>query len=370
MSSRTPASSDHPRSRGVYVRPSSTLPPGSGSSPLARGLRAGAAGPAWPGRIIPARAGFTDGSALVGQDGRDHPRSRGVYGSPRRATPPTPGSSPLARGLLMSVHTTMNGMRIIPARAGFTHLRSRNDGRRKDHPRSRGVYGMTDVAREAATGSSPLARGLRLAGRDGHPHAGIIPARAGFTGASKRNWRPRGDHPRSRGVYRHDGGAEDATRGSSPLARGLRGDPVVFGGGAGIIPARAGFTARARKQTCTGRDHPRSRGVYRPRPRGGPARCWIIPARAGFTDDAIPVDADGWDHPRSRGVYSPPGSGGWRAAGSSPLARGLRSAWASPPSDSGIIPARAGFTRGRRTLLGGARDHPRSRGVYLRRRSS
>ena len=223
---------------------------------------------------------------------------------------------------------------------------------------------MTDVAREAATGSSPLARGLRLAGRDGHPHAGIIPARAGFTGASKRNWRPRGDHPRSRGVYRHDGGAEDATRGSSPLARGLRGDPVVFGGGAGIIPARAGFTIGLRAGARGCRDHPRSRGVYSmacrtaarsigssPLARGlhpldspSPGEYRIIPARAGFTIPARRPRKSAWDHPRSRGVYPRSARSPVARSGSSPLARGLLALLYRYKPSPGIIPARAGFT--------------------------
>ena len=53
--------------------------------------------------------------------------------------------------------------------------------------------------------------------------------------------------------------------GSSPLARGLRG---WDGGGEAlnrIIPARAGFTISRRKIGAAGGDHPRSRGVY---PRG------------------------------------------------------------------------------------------------------
>ena len=253
------------------------------------------------------------------------------------------GSSPLARGLPVDEGLDGRVGGIIPARAGFTHLRSRNDGRRKDHPRSRGVYGMTDVAREAATGSSPLARGLRLAGRDGHPHAGIIPARAGFTGASKRNWRPRGDHPRSRGVYRHDGGAEDATRGSSPLARGLRGDPVVFGGGAGIIPARAGFTIGLRAGARGCRDHPRSRGVYSPfctdtnlHPGSSPL------ARGLHFPYSLPTFTR--DHPRSRGVYIALAASSVSPGGSSPLARGLLRRDLALFRGRRIIPARAGFT--------------------------
>ena len=77
-----------------------------------------------------------------------------------------------------------------------------------------------------------------------------------------------------------------------------------------------------------------------------PTASGIIPARAGFTRPRLWVSSRAWDHPRSRGVYSTrsPARSGWR--GSSPLARGLRS---NPPP----------WTSSRR-------DHPRSRGVYGR----
>ena len=50
----------------------------------------------------------------------------------------------------------------------------------------------------------------------------------------------------------------------------------------------------------------------------------IIPARAGFTG-WLTADANmDWDHPRSRGVYRFTLTVEGEAAGSSPLARGLR----------------------------------------------
>ena len=72
-------------------------------------------------------------------------------------------------------------MRIIPARAGFTNLlyQARQDGR--DHPRSRGVYCFFDNAASRNAGSSPLARGLHLDDDSDPGVPGIIPARAGFT---------------------------------------------------------------------------------------------------------------------------------------------------------------------------------------------
>ena len=50
-----------------------------------------------------------------------------------------------------------------------------------DHPRSRGVYINAKRYREALAGSSPLARGLRLAAHEQGLPVRIIPARAGFT---------------------------------------------------------------------------------------------------------------------------------------------------------------------------------------------
>ena len=74
------------------------LPPGS--SPLARGLP----------RAI---------AQVICQTG-DHPRSRGVYSRPSLSSPPLQGSSPLARGLPMVCPVGLLPARIIPARAGFT----------------------------------------------------------------------------------------------------------------------------------------------------------------------------------------------------------------------------------------------------------
>ena len=58
----------------------------------------------------------------------------------RHAGPAPPGSSPLARGLRTRTPESDAIMGIIPARAGFTVYfhNLRFDG--KDHPRSRGVY--------------------------------------------------------------------------------------------------------------------------------------------------------------------------------------------------------------------------------------
>ena len=214
-------------------------------------------------RIIPAHAGFTTPRMRPGAACTDHPRTRGVY--------------------YLSATLGEGGERIIPAHAGFTsRLRDRL---------------------EAAGGSSPHTRGL-------HPFPGgrlqglrIIPAHAGFTDSQARPRSGWQDHPRTRGVYQTVRRIMPGVAGSSPHTRGL---PVPRGGdgpGLRIIPAHAGFTRAAGAPGAGRRDHPRTRGVYRPVCR------WVT----------------------------------W-CAGSSPHTRGLLQVYGNSMVNKGIIPAHAGFT--------------------------
>ena len=90
---------DHPRSRGVYPSTNVMGDTPRGSSPLARGLLACFGEPPSGGRIIPARAGFTLMTSWTRPSSTDHPRSRGVYVPYRPRMSSQAGSSPLARGL-------------------------------------------------------------------------------------------------------------------------------------------------------------------------------------------------------------------------------------------------------------------------------
>ena len=70
------------------------------------------------------------------------------------------------------------------------------------------------------------------------------------------------DHPRSRGVHLHAGGAGDMKTGSSPLARGPLAALPKAEERLGIIPARAGSTQYFPIVQDPEEDHPRSRGVH------------------------------------------------------------------------------------------------------------
>ena len=141
MDAVLPFSQDHPRSRGVYTRTQLAPVAADGSSPLARGLLCVTAGSGAAWGIIPARAGFTGLPARRGLARPDHPRSRGVYSRPtcRPLSPPwiIPARAgftddlrdavrrekdhPRSRGVYRGrCHITEVPVRIIPARAGFT----------------------------------------------------------------------------------------------------------------------------------------------------------------------------------------------------------------------------------------------------------
>mgnify|MGYP001669839845 FL=1 len=253
---------DHPRSRGVYMNPFPRRTISAGSSPLARGLRTvrdvirGGSG------IIPARAGFTSAAKNSYTCAADHPRSRGVYAWCWERRSGLVGSSPLARGLHEPVPAAHDLGRIIPARAGFTNGAGCDSRRQWDHPRSRGVYEDLVLGGHGLGGSSPLARGLQTR-RTGRPAGGgIIPARAGFTHTPPAPRAAPPDHPRSRGVYGPGFRRVSVYEGSSPLARGLPRPARHVAVQHRIIPARAGFTCAIRAIPASRGDHPRSRGVY------------------------------------------------------------------------------------------------------------
>ena len=172
--------------------------------------------------------------------------------------------------------------------------------------------------------------------------------------------------------------------GSSPLARGLHSQAGRLNHLRRIIPARAGFTRTGVFSRRRGPDHPRSRGVYMitlherelaagssPLARGLHfaremilSRKGIIPARAGFTPPSACGSRSTRDHPRSRGVYLRESRSSSVIGGSSPLARGLPEVHSLAEQVVGIIPARAGFTPITGSPTSSSRDHPRSRGVY------
>ena len=293
----------HPRSRGEHRSEPCTVSDCPGSSPLARGTRRRGRCLGGCRRLIPARAGNT-GLLVVGHYRFPaHPRSRGEHLPPPRSSRHFRGSSPLARGTRLACLRAFASKRLIPARAGNT-----------SPPRH--------VARPEG-GSSPLARGTRLIAPNFSPPARLIPARAGNTWERALNNMRASAHPRSRGEHEAIVAGMFPPRGSSPLARGTRNLNTAGHANRRLIPARAGNTESVNFHGGGSSAHPRSRGEHlntepiasvtdgsSPLARGTRHTAFdtrlglrLIPARAGNTKTAPEPPASTAAHPRSRGEH-------------------------------------------------------------------
>ena len=235
--------SAHPRSRGEHQVPSADYSLGDGSSPLARGTLANETENIRDRRLIPARAGNTPvGTAQPNLD-KAHPRSRGEHDCTAYRVGFVTGSSPLARGTPWQSSSSRSASRLIPARAGNTHSRSRASRGHAAHPRSRGEHGVPGRSTRAEGGSSPLARGTQRKAIYAFVTARLIPARAGNTASPRPSPEGSTAHPRSRGEHGVDSWYAVGDTGSSPLARGTQLHRCEKPGRDRLIPARAGNTS-------------------------------------------------------------------------------------------------------------------------------
>ena len=249
--------------RGEHPRVATKTSPLGGSSPHARGAHPRRARHARRRGIIPACAGSTRQKIVADICSWDHPRMRGEHRLQVCPVLVLWGSSPHARGaqIVRNISKPLSG--IIPACAGSTEDAKADEIADWDHPRMRGEHRRSSLLLDRLTGSSPHARGAHALITAVTSAGGIIPACAGSTNGTYRTPRPSRDHPRMRGE--HDGvwRRKEAYEGSSPHARGARHIDRRRLGVAGIIPACAGSTKRARTSTARSRDHPRMRGEHR-----------------------------------------------------------------------------------------------------------
>ena len=233
---------DHPRSCGANSVDDAVGHFMSGSSPLVRGQHYINSTTINGLRIIPARAGPTSWNDHRPAGWTDHPRSCGANSSNSPICVFIFGSSPLVRGQHVRNVEMAIKVRIIPARAGPTALAQFRAGQRSDHPRSCGANAMFPHFYYTRFGSSPLVRGQLLQFAYMRFHIWIIPARAGPTERYASMIRWFADHPRSCGANLHHPPREPVVLGSSPLVRGQL--PLATGElwALRIIPARAGPT--------------------------------------------------------------------------------------------------------------------------------
>ncbi len=137
----------HPRERGERPRTSASTSPTGGSSPRARGTDPVGDGRHVLRRFIPASAGNGAPNSM---------RSRSAF-----------GSSPRARGTDWLTSPTGAEFRFIPASAGNGRSTITREGRLAVHPRERGERLNAQHAEFFQSGSSPRARGTVVSGTAG-----------------------------------------------------------------------------------------------------------------------------------------------------------------------------------------------------------
>ena len=314
--------------------------------------------------LIPARAGKTLTGHASYTNWQAHPRACGENCVGMMLAAARAGSSPRVRGKLESRLQRRAPAGLIPARAGKTPPGAGPPSGRAAHPRACGENGVDLGAAQAAGGSSPRVRGKLAVGRRSTDPRGLIPARAGKTGARPCTCCDTGAHPRACGensrTVDHDGDPD----GSSPRVRGKQPHRRSRRRPRRLIPARAGKTPRTTPSNPRSRAHPRAcgenvtvdgyaadaegssprvRGKQRERPLDEP-QPGLIPARAGKTDAVIFGAAARTAHPRACGENLVSAACAVVSVGSSPRVRGKLRGHVHSSVLRGLIPARAGKT--------------------------
>ena len=191
----------------------------------------------------------------------DHPRECGANVHVGSVDLDGFGSSPRVRGKLLHRRDNNLCKRIIPASAGQTGFWNCALCCVPDHPRECGANGASVGEMLGNAGSSPRVRGKLGLLLNDYAAVRIIPASAGQTRISSREFQGHSDHPRECGANRGSANIVCRVRGSSPR---VRGKPCRLPGAHGrrrIIPASAGQTLLVHTRIHTTPDHPRECGA-------------------------------------------------------------------------------------------------------------
>ena len=166
------------------------------------------------------------------------------------------------RGTLGTTPLRRHSAGIIPAYAGNTVVSVLLIPHLRDHPRVCGEH-LSCISRcFIRVGSSPRMRGTPLSVVRHVRRRGIIPAYAGNTSVAHRNSPATGDHPRVCGEHSTGAARRQSLVGSSPRMRGTPSTCPEEYRLTGIIPAYAGNTNRVRRRPWRSRDHPRVCGEH------------------------------------------------------------------------------------------------------------
>ena len=213
-----------------------------------------------------------------------------------------------------------------------------------------------------AAGSSPRGRGKRQdADRRSRP-PGLIPAGAGKTASVRGMSGSRAAHPRGGGENGAPAIGAGADDGSSPRGRGKLAVLAETLHPVGLIPAGAGKTGDLCGELLEGWAHPRGGGENRRR-RTRTGRPWgSSPRGRGKQTFDLAAWIAGVAHPRGGGENLDLLEVVAYAHGSSPRGRGKLCDACLRGREGRLIPAGAGKTRPRMTVMDWRAAHPRGGG--------
>ena len=208
-------------------------------------------------RITPAYAGKSDIRTHFRRSTRDHPRVCGEKWIRRDEPLASEGSPPHMRGKGFRFLAVFLRFRITPAYAGKSPLIFCGICGSRDHPRICGEKKAPFWAGLSRTGSPPHMRGK--VGREVHKtlSMGITPAYAGKRFRSGLLRSMLWDHPRICGEKDSRPVLLPFSRGSPPHMRGKAGQGGIDTEMGRITPAYAGKRTTMNKSQFTKRDHPR-----------------------------------------------------------------------------------------------------------------
>ena len=214
----------------------------SGSSPRGRGKRSGRTPRERRKRLIPAWAGKTTQRQSTARPSPAHPRVGGENEFDTQTNAHAWGSSPRGRGKRVVGESARRAVRLIPACAGKTSVRSPSSRDSWAHPRVGGENAGDVLDGLGGRGSSPRGRG-KLSVRAFAKQVGrLIPAWAGKTGTGDLVSHVCPAHPRVGGENAYQSRARDIFKGSSPRGRGKQLTSWRLRLTLRLIPAWAGKT--------------------------------------------------------------------------------------------------------------------------------
>ena len=194
------------------------------------------------GRLTPAGAGSTFGSARVTAAAQAYPRRCGEHSAVKPRTDILDGLPPQVRGAPVQRSYRCRRPGLTPAGAGSTGLSQPAASKQWAYPRRCGEHLVVRVIKVPNPGLPPQVRGAPNCEGVEKEAGGLTPAGAGSTTSRSRRRRCLSAYPRRCGEHHQPAAHRRTYRGLPPQVRGARSGRWSSRARPGLTPAGAGST--------------------------------------------------------------------------------------------------------------------------------